>query len=383
MAATDPDPTRLHTALAAALTGGPPLVLTATPEGTLPPHAPAGTALVLETSGSTSGTPHLVALSAAAVRASVAATHEALGGPASWLLTLPAHHVAGVMVAARALLAGAPPTLATPGPFRAATFADDVDRHRRERALPRSCTSLVPTQLRRVLDDARATAAAATFDAVLVGGAATPPPLLERARAAGIAVVTTYGMTETSGGCVYDGAPLRGVGVRIDDDDRIVLSGPTLALGHVSATGFTALGDELVTADRGTWDGARLTVLGRADDVVLSGGVNVDPSEVSSVVARVPGVAEVVVIGVPDPEWGEAVAAALVVTDPAVRAPGPARDALVAAVRDAVRDALGGPWVPRRFLVLEALPLRGPGKPDRPALRLLLAADPPAGPTPR
>ncbi|WP_235866215.1 AMP-binding enzyme [Serinibacter arcticus] len=369
-----PPSSSLHEALARALTGGPAVVLTPDlPDGRTRPHVPAGAALVLGTSGSTSGTPRLVALTADAVRASAVATHERLGGPGGWLLTLPAHHVAGVMVAARTLVAGTRLTTATPGPFRPATFADDAERHLAalrtdDPAGARAYTSLVPTQLRRVLDDPGATAAAAAFDAVLVGGAATPAPLLEQARAAGIAVVTTYGMTETSGGCVYDGVPLSGVTVRIDDGGRIVLAGPQLALGYVTADGLTPIAPELTTADRGTWDGAVLRVLGRADDVVLTGGVNVDPADVEAAALAVDGVAEVCVVGVPDPEWGQLVAAAIV--------PGPGaadEDALVVAVRAGVRDALGGPWVPRRVVLVPELPLRGPGKPDRVAVARLLA----------
>ena len=327
---------------------------------------------MLETSGSTSGTPRVVALSAAAIRASATATHETLGGPGAWLLTLPAHHVAGVMVAARAILAGTPPTLANPGPFRAETFADDVARFVRSNA-GRRYTSLVPTQLRRLLASEAGTAAAATFDAILVGGAATPPDLLEQAREAGIAVVTTYGMTETSGGCVYDGVPLRKVGVRIDDDGRIHLSGPTLALGYLSAQEFNPIHGELATSDRGTWDGSRLRILGRIDDVLLSGGINIHPLDIEAVLARVIGVAEVVVVGVSDPEWGEVAAAAVVPHDQAALIPGPVREALITAVQEAARAELGAPWVPRRIAMFEALPLLGPGKPDRRAVQHALS----------
>ena len=378
MPTTPASPEQVADGLARALDGGAPLVL-AEAAGALPPLPP-GTALVLQTSGSTSGTPRLVALTAAAVRASAVATHAALGGPGSWLLTLPAHHVAGVMVTARTLIADTTSTYSTPGPFRAGTFADDVARHRAAvdsgdtaaGPSPRTYTSLVPTQLRRVLDDPRALAAAASFDAVLVGGAATPGPLLDRARAAGVRVVTTYGMTETSGGCVYDGVPLAGVEVSIDDGGRVVLAGPQVALGYLTPDGLEAFDGSLVTADRGTWDGHRLTILGRADDVVLTGGVNVDPVDVEGAAARVPGVAEVCVTGVPDAEWGAVVVAALVPADPGVLGDPARRDALAGAVQDAVRTRLGGPWVPRRVAVIDALPLRGPGKPDRAAVRALL-----------
>ncbi|GMA32400.1 O-succinylbenzoic acid--CoA ligase [Litorihabitans aurantiacus] len=309
------------------------------------------------------------------MRASATATHAALGGPLGWLLTLPAGHVAGVMVAARAHLGGTPLTHATPGPFRPATFADDVARHRAALAdagVTRSATSLVPTQLRRVLADPRAREAAATFDVVLVGGAATPPALADEARAAGVRVVTTYGMTETSGGCVYDGVPLPGVRVRITGDGLVALAGPQLALGYLTPDGFEAFDGELVTADRGilvsTAGGTRLRVLGRADDVVVTGGVNVDPAQVEAALTGVAGVEQACVVGLPEPEWGAVVAAALVL------GPAPARDtdAVVATAQESVRATLGGAWVPRRVVVVDALPLRGPGKVDRRAVRDLL-----------
>ncbi len=184
--------------------------------GSTPADVPAGTALVLRTSGST-GTPREVLLGADALRASGAATHERLGGPGHWLLTLPPTHVAGVQVVARAHAAGRGLTVApraSPSPRAGSRRSSRAPRARGERRY----VSLVPTQLHRLVaaadagtdDGAAGLDALRALDAVLLGGAATPPALLRRARSAGARVVTTYGMTETCGGCVYDGVALPG-----------------------------------------------------------------------------------------------------------------------------------------------------------------------------
>lgn len=322
-------------------------------------------AVVVRTSGST-GEPRGVLLTAAALRASADATHRRLGGPGRWLLALPAHHVAGVQVLVRSVLAGTTPAVLPDGPFRAATFRDAVA------AMPggRRYTSLVPTQLVRVLDDPGATAALGTFDAVLLGGAATPPDLRERARDAGVRVVTTYGMTETCGGCVYDGVPLDGVRVALDAQGRVLLSGPVLAAGYLGrpdldAQAFTGTGDARVlrTSDLGRVDDGVLTVLGRLDDVLVTGGAKVAPAAVESVLSRLDEVAEVCVVGVPDDEWGQAVVAVVVPRG----GPGPSLER----VRSTVTARLGAAHAPRHVLVVPALPLRGPGKVDRAAVALL------------
>lgn len=331
-------------------------------------RVPAGVAVVVRTSGST-GTPRDVLLSAAALRASAAATAHRLGGPADWLLALPVDHVAGLQVMVRALLAGRAVHRAPAGPFRAAAFAAAAA------ALPRGrrYTSLVPTQLSRLLDDESGCAALRRFDAVLLGGSAIPAPLLARARAAGAPVVTTYGMTETCGGCVYDGRPLDGVRVRLDDG-RILLAGPVLADGYLDGPDPFVTGSDgerwLRTADLGRLAGdGRLEVLGRVDDVVVTGGVNVAPGPVESLLVTLPGVREACVVGVPDDEWGQAVVAVLVV--------GPDGPPPLAQVRDVVADRLGPTAAPRRLVVVPALPARGPGKPDRRAAAALAVAAPP------
>ncbi|MPZ83912.1 MAG: AMP-binding protein [Actinophytocola sp.] len=313
-----------------------------------------GTAVIVATSGST-GEAKGVLLSAAALRASAAATHARLGGPGRWLLPLPAQHVAGVQVIARSLLAGAEPVV-----LGAQAFADAAD----QLGSGRRYTSLVPTQLSRLL--ATDLEALRSFGAVLLGGAATPAPLLERARAAGVRVVTTYGMSETAGGCVYDGFPLDGVGVRLSAG-VVELSGPMLASGYRLAPAATAasfVDGWFRTTDLGALrpDGS-LEILGRADFVINTGGVKVAPSAVEAVLTAQPGVAEACVVDLPSVEWGQLVAAAIVPAGPA-----PA----VADLLDAVRAALGGPAVPKLVRFADALPQRGPGKVDRSAVRELL-----------
>lgn len=398
--------------LRAALDGsGPALVPYAagSPPPPLPPYAerdlPDDLAVVVGTSGST-GTPKLALLTASALAASAAATAERLGGPGDWLLALPAHHIAGLQVLLRALAWGTEVTVLDAGSFRSEAFAAATDRLRAAAASPRRATgtayvSLVPTQLARLLDAAAGRAALTAYAAVLLGGAAAPPALLERAAAAGARVVTTYGSSETCGGCVYDGSPLSCSDAAIEDPDadgvgRILLGGATLADGYLGDPARTAAAFPEVagrprfrTDDLGRLEPAapggpgsdagtpRLRVLGRADDVIVTGGYKVLPRVVEDALAAVlPGWAALVV-GVPDPDWGEAIAVAIAheevaydgVADDGGRPDPPDLEAL----REALRDRLPAYALPRRLLVLPELPLLGIGKPDRAALRRRLA----------
>lgn len=360
---------RLTEALAEALAGSGPAVLALSATGSPPTDPPArDTAVLVTTSGST-GEPRTVELSAAALRTSAAATASRLGGPASWLLALPAEHIAGLQVIVRALLAGGVPTVQDlRGGFRPGDLAAAIA------AMPsgRRCTSLVPTQLQRVLEDGRdGLAALGELDAVLVGGAALAPALRARAEDAGVAVVATYGMSETAGGCVYDGAALDGVTVDLDPAGRIVLGGPTLATGYLGRPDLTAAaftGGRFRTGDLGRLAGGRLEVLGRADDVIVTGGEKVAPAAVERVLVETVGVRAACVVGLPDPQWGAVVAAALVVD--------PAAPPDTQVLRDRVRTVLGRAAVPRRMVVVDALPLRGVGKPDRLVVAQLLELPP-------
>ena len=361
-------------ALRQALEGGPAVLPHASVSP--PPPVPAGaeveegTALVVGTSGST-GTPKLAMLSAAALRASADATHERLGGPGSWLLAMPPHHIAGIQVLLRCVAAGTHPQFVdlsggfTPAAFVAAASAA-LPTSRNPSA--RRYTSLVPTQLLRLLGDAPATEALSHFDGVLVGGAATSPGLLARAHDSGVHVVTSYGMSETCGGCVYDGTPLSGTRIRSDADSRLYLGGRSLATGYLGRPDLTAVafgtdpsGQRWFRTDdsghRG--DDGRWHVDGRLDDLITTGGLKVAPRLVEEAITQtLHEVAEAVVVGTPDPEWGQAVAAAVVLR------PG-ARPPTVADLRSRLYGILPDHARPRRLMVLEALPLRGPGKPDR------------------
>jgi o-succinylbenzoate---CoA ligase len=264
--------------------------------------------------------------------------------------------VAGVQVLYRSVLAGTSPVVQS----------DDVHGAVTSMTGPRRYISLVPTQLVRLLDNGYEIGALGRFDAVLVGGGPLDPRVRREAEAAGIRVVQTYGMSETCGGCVYDGVPLEGVAVRVAAEGLVELSGPVLFDGYEDEPERTAsvLRDGwLRTDDLGTVgaDG-RLQVLGRADDVVISGGVKVPPFAVEVAVRRHPSVHEAVVVGVPDPEWGERVVVVVV----------PAEEAEVSL--DELRELVTPrSWAPRRMRVVEDLPLLANGKPDRHELRRLAA----------
>lgn len=339
------------------------------PAGT---DVPADTALVTATSGTT-GTPKGALLPAAALRASAAATHDRLGGPGTWLLALPAHHIAGIQVLIRSLDAGTiPAVLDVTDGFDPAALAAAAQTM----APGRRYTALVPGQLIKALAHPAATAALAGFDAILLGGAPTPGPVLDRARAAGLRPVRTYGMSETCGGCVYDGRPLPGTRVRLDrEDGRIVLGGATLASGYLGLPDHPAFAEPgwFRTDDAGRIDDdGALSVVGRLDEAFTSGGLTVVPQVIEELLTRLPGVAECAVVGLPDPRLGHRIVAAVV---PAAGAAAPSADQ----VRAAIAPRLGDRAVPRQIVTLTALPRRGPGKLDRRALTARLTEPGPTG----
>jgi O-succinylbenzoic acid--CoA ligase len=314
-------------------------------------------AVVVSTSGTT-GTPKGAMLTAAALTASAAATHYRLGGPGRWLLALSASHVAGLQVLVRSVVAGSTPVVIPPS-FSAAELSSSID----VLGAGRRYTSLVAVQLEKALRDPSSAAALAQLDAVLIGGGPMPAGLAEKAAAAGVRVVRTYGMSETSGGCVYDGVPLDGVRVRIDDG-RIVLGGRTLAKGYrnpvdpdpFAEPGWFRTDDVGVLGESG-----RLTVLGRMDDAISTGGLTVLPQLVEAAVATHPAVAECAVFGVADDRLGQRVVAAVV---PSPGRPAPAVEEL----RAHVASTLDATAAPREIHVVEELPRRGIGKVDRRAL---------------
>jgi o-succinylbenzoate---CoA ligase len=311
--------------------------------------AEAGLAAVVATSG-TSGAPKVVELGAGAVRWSALATSAALeAGPGDrWLCCLPLHGVAGLAVVARAWHTGVP-----------------VEVHERfEPAAVRAAAgratlvSLVPAMLGRLL---AAGDEAARFRRVLLGGGPIPAALADGAAGRGVAVVRTYGLTETFGGMVHDGHPLDGAEVTTDPgpEGEVLVRGPMLFRryrGDPARTAAALRGGWLRTGDLGRLGpGGRLTVLGRADDLVISGGVNVHPDEVEAVLAAHPGVAEAAVAGRPDPEWGQRVAAFVVPRDPA-------SPPTLADLRAFVRERLAAAKAPRELVLVPALPRSPSGK---------------------
>ncbi|MBC7631858.1 AMP-binding protein [Aeromicrobium sp.] len=313
--------------------------------------------IVVRTSGST-GKPKDVVLSHAAVLASARASLDRLGGPGGWLQAMPVIGVGGLQVLVRSALAELEPVFAADHPTLAAAL--DVIPG------PRRYASLVPTQVHRLVQ-AGDVDVLRSLDALLVGGAAVPADLLVALRDARVPVVRTYGMSETCGGCVYDGVPLDGVKMRIGDDGQILLGGPVLFDGYADADATTAVLRDgwFATADLGEIEHGVLRVTGRADDVVISGGVNVGLPAVTAVLRSLPGVRDAAAIGVPDQEWGSRVVAYLV-PDDAVCLDGLRLDE----VRDGVEEAgLPRSWAPREVLLLDMLPLLPGGKLDRHALR--------------
>jgi o-succinylbenzoate---CoA ligase len=307
--------------------------------------AEAGVAAVVATSG-TAGAPKVVELGADAIRWSALATSAALGaGPGDrWLCCVPVHGVAGLAVVARAWHTGLP--VEVHDGFDPAAVAAAAGRA--------TLVSLVPAMLRRLL---AAGDAASRFRRVLLGGGPVPADLAEEARDRRVGLVRTYGLTETFGGMAHDGHPLDGAEVRVaDPEGEILLRGPMLFRRYRGEPGRTAAvlrGGWLHTGDLGrVGPDGRLVVLGRVDDLVISGGVNVHPDEVEAVLAAHPGVAEVAVAGRADPAWGQRVTAFVVPRDPG-------RPPTLEELRAFSRERLAAAKAPRELVLVPALP-RGP-----------------------
>ncbi|MEJ7705347.1 MAG: AMP-binding protein [Geodermatophilaceae bacterium] len=306
-------------------------------------------AIVIETSGS-AGTPKGVQLSATALLHSANASLLRLGAKSGqrWLCCLPTHHIAGIQVLVRSLVAASTPEI-LPSFDPALIGASSAD-----------FVSLVPTMLYRALE---ARVDLTGFQTILVGGAQTAPELLQRATAAGARIVRTYGMSETGGGAVYDGAPLDGVRVAIDPIGRISLGGPLLAGGYRLAPDLTAgafVDGWHITQDAGRLDpDGRLLVLGRLDDIVVSGGVNVSLHEVAQALSAHPAVADAAAYARPDEQWGHCVVAVVV-----PRLPIPTLGEL----RAFVSDRAGAAAAPRELVLVRELPTLPGGKLDRSAL---------------
>ncbi|MDF1561756.1 MAG: AMP-binding protein [Deltaproteobacteria bacterium] len=334
------------------------------------PAASEPTALVVPTSGST-GRPRGVRLTRAALEAAIGASaaHLRTLPEDVWLCPLPLSHLGGLSIPLRAVAAARPCVLLPR--FEVEAFAEAVERERVTLA------SLVPTLLHRLLSGLPGWRPPSHLRAVLLGGAGVDPATLEAAGEARYPVLPTYGLTETCGqvctvtpGTPPDasngaGRPLPGLEVDLTPEGRLRVRGPTLFQGYLPEDGDPPLdtGGWLVTADLGRLDEAgNLHVLGRADQVIVTGGEKVHPHEVEAVLLRHPAIEAAAVVGLPDPEYGQVVAAAVVAR------PGTSAEALEAHLR----EHLGGHRRPRRLVQLESLPLTPSGKLDRPALRKLL-----------
>ncbi|MEV4289672.1 AMP-binding protein [Nonomuraea bangladeshensis] len=357
----------LFAAIRAALDGGGPAVLPLPPDDSSaaaiaslrPTHAdgvrldggegvPEDVAVVIATSGST-GTPKGVMLSATALRASAAASLRRLEASKGerWLCCLPVSHVSGLQVLVRALLSGTEPIIQPR--FDPRAVLESGAEH----------VSLVPTQLHRLVELG---ADLSVFRTILLGGAAPRPGLLEQARDLGARVVTSYGSSETSGGCVYDGLPLYNVDLKIGADGLIRIAGPVLFSGYRFGGPEPFDGDWFVTSDLGELSGGRLRVLGRADDVINTGGEKVVAGAVAAVLGEHPGIADVAVIGVPDPKWGERVTAVVVPADPDT-------PLTLEQLRAYSHDRLPSYAAPRELRLVAALPLLPNGKTDLVSLK--------------
>ena len=342
----------------------------------LPPGAVEGAQAILWTSGS-SGHPRGVALSFAALAASTggAAERLGLGHGDVWLASLSPAHVGGLALVVRSLLLGG--TLVAYGSFDAAETSELIDGRGLPPGVeaPLTHLSVVPTQLLRLLEARGGAPPPPTFRCALVGGARAPEALVERALGAGWPVALTYGLTEATSqvataspelvrrktGTV--GRPLTGVAVRIGGDGELLVRGATMASRYVGEKGAPLVDVEgwHHTGDVGRLDeDGDLWITGRRIDRIVTGGVTVEAAEVEEVMRGHPGVVDVCVVALPDPEWGERVCAWVVAADPP-----PCAEDLDAYARGRLSPAKR----PRRYHIGAALPLNPNGKVDRNAVR--------------
>ena len=326
----------------------PPEVNGIPPQIAVPAEVADDVGLIVESSGST-GTPKRIELSVEALRHSGLAAIERLGGPGQWLLALTPQFIAGANVLIRSVLSDTQPVIMnTQVPFTTEAFVRGASLLEGERRY----TSLVPAQLQRIAaevdSDAFLFSTLRKFDAILVGGQASDFSLVEGLRARGLNIVLSYGMAETAGGCVYDGLPLSGVGIEIIDG-KIAVSGPVLANGF---------GTSYLSNDLGEMVDGKLHVIGRADRVIVSGGLKVSLERVEEAALEIAGVDGVVACAL-ESEWGESVGI--------VYSGSP--EVSFAQLSEAISPAAK----PKRVLRVDEIPRLPSGKPDLVASAELLA----------
>ena len=430
------DPQEILRAFERSLTGDLPISAHDSQDPRGQTESPESIALVVGTSGST-GAPKQTALSVRALRASARATERFFADypsagsakpqratsevPAQWLLALPAHYVAGAQVLARSVLAGTTPIVAASvtdgGSFTPEVFLNAAERL----SCARRFVSLVPTQVHKLLEAAETNPALGSeiydalgqFTGILLGGAPASASLLAAARELGLNVVTTYGSAETAGGCVYSGTALPGVRLRVIPEDaglldssvagdasaggtpnigRIWLGGEHLASGYLGDNARTA-SHFFVDADGYRWyrtddygsltssapnapedEGApMLNVVGRSDDVIITGGVKVSARAVAAVLESHPAVREAAVMGIPDARWGSAVAAAITLRGASGAQSAPDTSGVTCDIlREFCTDKLGAAGTPKYLRIFADFPTASTGKPDRQAIYSML-----------
>lgn len=338
-----------------------------------------GIDLVLASSGS-SGEPHLVGLSIEALLASVKATHSVLDGPGRWILALASHHIAGAQVLMRAAATEISPQIVdcTHG-FNPHNLLPAIAGATSDPELP-GYLSLVPTQLSACLDAGHdVVSALGCLHTILIGGSRLDPALRARAEEAGLRIIESFGMTETCGGCVYDGIPLPGIMVRTlewDGAERVAIAGPVLLTRYLDqdSTFHDEAGTRwFISGDTGLIDaGGRLKVMGRADDMIISGGLNIPPIRVDDALKNVPGVKDAWSVGLDDEKWGQ-VLSCLIVPEDMTSFPPPAQfvEHWGHTIREAVANQIGRPQAPHRIIFVPEIPQLASGKVNRLAARAL------------
>lgn len=312
-------------------------------------------ALVVATSGST-GTPKGAMLTTANLISSADATHQSLGGPGQWLLAMPPAYIAGIQVLVRSMVAGVEPAYVDLSRgFNVSEFA--ARAHELADTGDRCYTALTPMQLAKATSSLQGIDALRRFTAILIGGAATNPRLLDSARKLRINAVTTYGASETAGGCVYNGVPIPGAEVKIESG-RICLGGPMVAHGYRNLDSDDLGGGWFRTSDAGTLVDATLQVQGRIDNIIDSGGLKLHPEVLEQFMLRIDGVTSACVVGVPDARLGQRISAAYT------------GSATIADLMEPF-DELPRWQVPKEVKLVPSLPMLGPGKVDREAVTQL------------